>query len=266
MDEYAYLWSQKLLQQSSINALEVMVGLKLKTLAPTIVAITGANLEFQINGISKTIWRTYFIQKGDVLSFNKSISGQRAYLAVKGGFKSRKIFDSYATTLKEGSQAKLNRGDYLNFQSHQQPRAIYHVQQAYRPNYQKTLTLRLLLSYQEAYFNSKEKEKIFSTAYKITMQSNRMGFKLQGQAIKATQGGIISEGIAFGSVQIPKDGQPIVLLKERQTIGGYPKIGTILAIDCFKLAQLKLDNTVQFKVIHINEAQKIMKKFYKNFM
>jgi allophanate hydrolase subunit 2 len=92
-----------------------------------------------------------------------------------------------------------------------------------------------------------------------------MGFKLEGQVIRPRIGGIISEGIAFGSVQIPKDGQPIVLLKERQTIGGYPKIGTVLPIDCFKLAQASIGSMVRFETIEIEEAQELMRTFYRDY-
>ena len=92
-----------------------------------------------------------------------------------------------------------------------------------------------------------------------------MGYKLKGEAMTPSKGGIISEGITFGAVQIPQDGQPIILLKERQTIGGYPKIGSVLPSDCFKLAQLPIGSIVRFKEIHIEDAEKTMKEFYHFF-
>ena len=80
-----------------------------------------------------------------------------------------------------------------------------------------------------------------------------------------SKGGIISEGITFGAVQVPPDGQPIVLLKERQTIGGYPKIGSVLPMDCFKLAQMAIGSSVNFEVIGVDDAQNKMRKFYELF-
>ncbi len=80
--------------------------------------------------------------------------------------------------------------------------------------------------------------------------------QIKRRKIKADIDGIISEGIAFGAIQIPKDGEPIILLKERQTIGGYPKIGSVLSIDCFKLAQMKPNQKVTFESIDILKAQK----------
>jgi allophanate hydrolase subunit 2 len=92
-----------------------------------------------------------------------------------------------------------------------------------------------------------------------------MGYKLKGKAMIPSKGGIISEGITFGAVQIPQDGQPIILLKERQTIGGYPKIGSVLPSDCFKLAQLPIGSMVRFREINIEDAEKEMKGFYDFF-
>ncbi len=261
MDTYAYRWGQKLLGDEGANALEVMVGLKLKASTSTQISLCGADLDFRINGISQPIWQTHQIQAGDVLSFERRVSGQRAYLAVRGGFDLPQKYDSYATTLKEGLGSRLQKGDLLPFGSYGDRHTIYRVKQCYIPDYQQDLTLRILLSYQEEYFTLKEKEKFFSTSYEVTLQSDRMGYKLKGEPITPTQGGIISEAIAFGSVQIPKDGQPIILLKERQTIGGYPKIGTILPIDCFKLAQAAIGSSVRFESIGITEAQEKMRVF-----
>jgi biotin-dependent carboxylase-like uncharacterized protein len=262
MDEYAYLWSQKLLDNKKCNALEVMVGLKLEVLVATTVSISGADLSFTINGLSQTIWQTHYVQQGDILSFDKRVSGQRAYLAVKGGFDSEKKYDSYSTTLKEDIGSKLQRGDvlYLSPSNKKKPKRL---KNQYIPNYNKPLILRVLRSYQNNYFSKEEQEKFFNSEYKISMQSDRMGAKLKGKNITPNQSAIVSEGIAFGSVQIPQDGQPILLLKERQTIGGYPKIGTVLAIDCFKFSQLAVGDKIRFEKIDLELTREKVLKFYK---
>ena len=246
MDEYAYLWSQKLLDNKNANALEVMVGLKLKATLSTEIAVTGADLDFRINGVKKPIWQSYNIKVGDILSFEKRVSGQRAYLAVKDGFSIEKRYGSYSTTLKEGIGSRIKKGDFIPFKSHLLSYSK-RVQREYIPNYNDHLTLRVLLGYQDDYFSQEQKERFFSSEYEITLQSDRMGYRLKGEPIIPSIDGIISEAIAFGSVQIPKDGQPIILLKERQTIGGYPKIGTVLPIDCFRLAQMAIGSKVMFK-------------------
>ena len=262
MDEYAYLWSQKLLDNKDANAIEIMVGLRLEATLDTVVSITGANLDFKINNLSKPIWQTHHIKAGDILSFDKRVSGQRAYLSVKGGFETEKRYSSYSTTLKESIGTKLKTGDILPFQPYS-TNYIAKIKKRYIPIYKESLTLRVILSYQKDFFDNQEIKKFFSSSYKITLQSDRMGYRLKGEAITPNRDGIISEGIAFGSIQIPKDGQPIILLKERQTIGGYPKIGTVLPIDCFKLAQLSIGSKVRFKPIEIGEAEEEIKRFYK---
>ena len=276
MDEYAYLWSQKLLKSYGPmlkkwiypyeeNALEVMVGLKLEALSSMSIAITGADLGFKINNILKDIWQTHNIVVGDILSFDKRISGQRAYLAVKGGFESQKIYGSYTTTLKEGIGTKIERNTTLSVKPSPTLLSTRRVQHQLIPLYPKHLTLRLFLSYQNNDFTKEEQDKFFNTAYKISLQSDRMGYRLKGKKINPSQKGIISEAIALGSVQIPKDGQPIILLKERQTIGGYPKFGTIIPIDCFRLAQLGVGDSVNFEAIKIEETTTLLKDFYTLF-
>ncbi len=257
MDLYAYHWSQKLLYQN-INALEIMVGLVLEAMAPIEISVTGADLGFEINGIAQGIWQTHHINTGDILSFKKRRSGQRAYLAVRGGFISDRVYRSYSTTLREGIGRRLARGDILAYNGSNRKAEIRRVQANYIPRYGDQLILRLVLGYQEAFFSAEAKTRFFSGTYHLTPQSDRMGYKLRGEAIEASIDGIISEGIAYGAVQIPKDGQPIILLNERQTIGGYPKIASILPIDCYALAQLPLNGQIQFRSISLDEAQKII--------
>ena len=258
MDGYAYMWSQTLLQQQNINAIEIMVGLKLQALINVTIAITGADLDFKINGSRSDIWQTHKLDKGDILTFQRRLSGQRSYLAIAGGFDVPKSYGSYSTTLKEGIGSRVERDDILkslnlNTLILKNNSPTFRVQPDYIPHYKKPIVLRIILGYQEKSFSQEEKDKFFNSDYKITLESDRMGFRLHGEAIKADIDGIISEGIAFGAVQIPQDGQPIVLLRERQTIGGYPKIGTVLEEDCFKLTQKGVDCLVRFKEVFLEE-------------
>lgn len=261
MDMYAYRWGQRLLGNERQNALEVMVGLRVEVLGDTMISVCGADLGFEINGVRKAIWQSFFVQKGDVLDFPKRISGQRAYLSVKEGFSLKKTYGSYATTLKEDIGSVLKRGDILEYESFSRSE-IVRLQKSYIPNYTRPLVLRLLLSYQDNYFSQEAQEKFFASEYEISIESNRMGAKLKGNNIIPNKAGIISEGIAFGSVQIPSDGQPILLLKERQTIGGYPKIGVVLAQDCYRFSQLSVGDTVRFENIGFEKAREVALSFY----
>ena len=262
MDEVAYRWGQKLLGNQNGNALEILLaGFVLKATANTQISVTGANLNFRINNVSCPIWQIHSIQKDDILSFKQRVSGQRAYLAVKGGFDVKQEYGSFSTTLRDNMGSKLKRGDFLSFKTHYGSE-IKRLKKEYIPDYNKPLTLNLILTHQHDLFSEQQKEQFFKTTYTITPQINRMGYKLQGFPLIPSKGGIISEAIPYGAVQIPKDGQPIVLLKEHQTIGGYPKIGTVLPIDCFKLSQVGIGENLQFKEIGIKEAEKKMKYFH----
>ena len=270
MDEYAYLWANKLLENDkNTNVLELCFsGLEMQSEANTYISITGADFSFEINGIYKKPWQTYKINKGDTLAFKKSINGQRAYFCVKGGFILEKEFNSNATTIKEnigGLEGRaLKKDDLLEF-----PSSNFNIKQKvkteYIPKYENTLELRVLLTYQENEFNKEEKDKFFSSTFEVSNEANRMGIKLNGAKIIPNISGIISEGIAYGSIQIPSSGQPIILLKDRQTIGGYAKIATVFDIDCFKLSQAKVGTKITFNEIDIEEAQKVLKDFYNSF-
>lgn len=270
MDEYAFLWANKLLNNDLNSAcLEVLYsGLRLKATASCVIAVTGAHLELYINNTRVSSWQTLNIKKGDTLYFAKTIQGQRSYLAVKGGFCFQKVFGSCSMSMKEHLgvfDAKVIQAeDFLPFLS-SRAMPIKKVKPTLIPTYDLTLTLRVVVGYQESQFSPAAKQRFFSTPYTITNESNRMGMKLKGEPIVCSTEGIISEGIAFGAIQIPKDGQPIILLNERQTIGGYPKLGSVLSIDCFKLAQMKVGSTVFFELIDIQKAQKKLRAFYSLF-
>lgn len=270
MDEYAYHYANKLLDNSlGTNVLEIAFsGLSLKATANTMISLTGADLTMHINGKACLPWQTFVVKKDDEIVFKKSISGQRAYLAVQGGFDIKKEFGSNSTTLKEElgglNGTQLKKGDFLPFKPSKHI-VTQRLKQQFIPDYAQALTLRVLLGYQEASFKKTEKEKFFSSTFCVSNESNRMGVKLEGEKVYPTLDGVISEGICFGAIQIPKSGQPIILLKDRQTIGGYAKIGSVLGIDCFKLSQAKANTQVTFKEIDLEEATLKTKRFYQQF-
>ena len=134
------------------------------------------------------------------------------------------------------------------------PRRRLHLPESEQPRYQGHLTVRVVPGYQQRHFNRVEKRRFFGAAYTVSERSDRMGYRLEGPAIEFDIEGILSEGICFGAIQIPADGQPIVLLNDRQTIGGYPKIGSALSLDCARLAQLRPGGKVHFAPISPHAA------------
>ena len=267
MDEYAYFIANKLLENSlDTNVLEIgCSNVIFKVNKNTTLCLTGADSEFFINDEKKELWQTYEVKKNDIIKIGKFLSGNWLYLAVLDGFLIKKEFGSNSTTLKENLGGidgdRLKKGDILAFKKNRKISKRF-LKKEFIPKYEDELTLRVLLSYQYENFPKEEIKKFFSSNYMVTKDFNRMACKLSGNPINCDINGIISEGIAYGSIQIPKDGQPIVLLKERQTLGGYPKIGTILNIDCFKLAQAKTGTKIRFQQISYEDAYKKSKEFY----
>jgi biotin-dependent carboxylase-like uncharacterized protein len=262
MDEHAFLWANKLLS-NNVNATQIEItfgGLTLVATKPTEIAITGANLGAHINDRSVQPWQTYNVVVGDTIKFSQPIKGLRAYLAVKGGLHVQPHLGSTATVVREGigginkNGVKLKDGDKLEYSSFKN-RGTRAVSSHFIPDYSLNIELGLIPSYQFDGFSKQQIDMFFSSTYQVSDQMDRMGYRLKGKAITYSGSGIISEGISMGAVQIPQDGQPIVLLRDRQTIGGYPKIGCISTLDCSLLAQQKPGDNISFKLIDIQHEQ-----------
>lgn len=271
LDEYAYCYANKILSNDyGTNIIEISFSnVIFKANASTIIVVTGAKCEFFINDILCNSWQSYTIKNGDIIKIGKILEGTRVYLAVKDGFNIKKVFGSNSTTIKEGlggiNADKLKKGDILEFNPTFE-QITQRLNDEYIPKYTDELVLRVILCAEVDTFEQEEKDKFFQNDYTVTNDFNRMACKLNGEKISSNINGIISEGIGFGTIQIPSDGQPIILLKERQTIGGYPRIGAVFSLDCFKLAQAKANSKIKFEEISINEAQEKLKDFYKYFI
>ena len=123
-----------------------------------------------------------------------------------------------------------------------------------QPHYPDSATVRVIPGYQQAHFSRLQQRRFFSHGYTVSDRCDRMGYRLEGPAIDCDIDGILSEGVCQGAIQIPADGQPIVLLNDRQTIGGYPKIGSALSLDTAALSQLTPGGTVYFTPISPHAA------------
>ncbi len=262
MDEHAFLWANRLLGNPAHAAqLEITFGgLVLQAQSDSVVALTGADLDARINDRSIQPWQTHRIRVGDQISFNAPVVGLRAYLAVSGGFQAPPRLGSSATVAREhlggldGHGSKLTRGDRL---ASGKPADIgnLHVPDSEIPDYRAPLCLGVIPGYQHNHFSLAARSRFFSSEYEVSQSIDRMGYRLTGPAISCDLDGIISEGIAFGAIQLPADGQPIVLMKDRQTIGGYPKIGSLSALDAGQLAQRAPGAKVVFYPMDVAEAE-----------
>lgn len=262
LDKEAFQWANRLCGNDlGASALEIgFGGLTLEAQVDTTVVLTGAVSPFKINGKECAQWQTQTIQAGQRLEVGFSTQGTRAYLAVKGGFNIEASFDSTATVVREGigglAGSALQAGDILPCDATSDTQGL-RLSPKDQPKYGDSAILRVILGYQQDHFSPAQQQLFFNSEYKVTDRADRMGFRLEGAAIKADIDGILSEGICHGAIQIPADGQPIVLMNDRQTIGGYPKIGSVIALDTGKLAQLRPGASIRFEAISVAEAHNL---------
>ena len=262
LDSLAFDWANRLLG-NDINAtcLEISFGgLSLEAQTGTSFVITGAQAPCKLNGESIPLWQTQDIQPGDKLEIGFTSAGTRCYLAVRGGFDIKPSFGSSSTVLREKiggiNGDKLQAGDLLPC-SADKLTAHYRLAEQEQPAYGDSARLRVVLGYQQAAFGPLQQWRFFNSEYRLSERCDRMGFRLEGETVHSDMISMLSEGICHGAIQIPADGQPIVLMNDRQTIGGYPKIGAVIPIDTASLAQLSPGAQVRFEEISIEQAHNV---------
>lgn len=261
LDRNSFNWANRLCgNDENACVIEASIGgLTLQADVSTQIALTGGDAPLTINGKSAASWQTHAVEAGDKIALGFSQSASRHYLAVKGGFQIEPMFGSCATVAREKlgglNGTSLKGGDSLPCTPHSQTSKLK-LDESMRPDYSGDITLRVVLGYQQAAFSDIEKARFFSHDFELSDKCDRMGFRLTGPEIKSGISGMLSEGICFGAIQVPADGQPIVLLNDRQTIGGYPKIGSVLSLDIPKLTQRMPGTIIRFEAITIDEAQR----------
>ncbi|GAA0703091.1 biotin-dependent carboxyltransferase family protein [Marinobacterium maritimum] len=263
LDAEAFFWANRLCgNDAGAAALEVSFGgLVLEAEVATRIAVTGAEMKLSINGNECERWRSHAVAEGDLIELGYADAGCRAYLAVSGGFDIALQFDSASTVMREGiggfDGGKLQPGDRLPC-TVDRDRSGLLLPEACRPAYASDVQLRVIPGYQKDHFDPVQQALFFSSEYRTTERSDRMGYRLEGPAIRADIDGILSEGICQGAIQVPADGQPIILLNDRQTIGGYPKLGSVFTPDLARLAQLTQGARVHFEPITIDDAHNLL--------
>lgn len=229
------------------------------------IAITGGDLQPSINDEAVPMYRALQVLKGDVLSFSMMHGkGSRAYVAFAGGLKVPFVMGSKSTLIRnqlggiEGR--KLQKGDRIDFAN---PRAVLWQMDRRRINPEvfghKEIELRVVPGPQDTDFSLEELRRFFWYGAEITDEFDRMGCRLKREVPLRHKGdgNIITDGIAFGSIQVPPNGQPIIMLADRQSTGGYSKIGTVISVDLPKLAQSVPGNRVRFVSVSIKLAQEL---------
>ncbi|WP_413727049.1 5-oxoprolinase subunit PxpC [Sodalis sp. RH19] len=220
------------------------------------VALTGADCHAQLDGQPVwTGWR-FKVQPGQTLKLGTPKHGMRSYLAVSGGFDVPVVLNSRSTDLKAGFGGHQGRmigdGDVLRAgQPRYQPTRQMGIRQLLFGN-----RVRALPGPEYREFSADSQDAFWRSSWQLSPQSNRMGYRLQGPTlIRNTDRELFSHGLLPGVVQVPHGGQPIVLMADAQTTGGYPRIACVIAADLFHLAQIRLGEPIHFIQCTLEEAQ-----------
>lgn len=241
------------------------------------IAVTGADMDPHLNGMGIPMNTAVGVRQGDRLGFKGLKSGCRAYIAFAGGIAVPPVMGSRSTYLRAGiggfNGRALMPGDELPLgglvplspfgqlssgTAKRKPR-LKKLPESLIPEYKHEQTIRVISGPEAHYFEIAGLRSFLSTEYIVTAQSDRMGYRLSGEPINHREGmtNIISAGISVGTVQVPGDGQPIILMADRQTSGGYARIANVISVDLTLLAQMRPGDNVRFSETTLDSARQL---------
>ncbi|MDR4462739.1 MAG: biotin-dependent carboxyltransferase family protein [Nitrospira sp.] len=268
MDHYAAIVANRLVgNRDNAAVLELTLkGPELEFEGDAHIAITGADLSPTIGGKRIPLWESIEVSSGSRLCFGTAQRGTRSYLAISGGIDVPLIHGSRSTHCASetgGFEGRpLRRGDVLLIAS--RSREVLNSKRLpdqLIPCYEKSVTIRFIPGPQHNLFPATALTTLTSTSYTVTPESNRMGYRLTGERIvRKGPGHFISDCTTMGALQVPADGRPILLMADRQTTGGYPKIGCVITADLPLAAQLAPGDTISFSSTTMAKAQAILRE------
>lgn len=257
-----------------------LMGPSLKMEKNTLFAITGGDLSPTIDGRPVPMWRPVYVRQDSILNFGACKSGCRSYLAVAGGYGIPVVMGSKSTYLRAGiggfQGRSLQAGDVLPTSTldatakrllkqfiGKKPSASFvstswYVGEDYIPRDVQNIVVRITAGNQFSQFADSSQKQLVECSFEIKTQSDRMGYRLSGPVLTLKKPlEMISEAVTFGTVQVPSDGNPIILLADRQTAGGYPKIAQTALADLPVIAQARPGNKIHFRKISLDEAEEL---------
>ena len=240
-----------------------LIGPTLQFTSETIIAITGGDFSPTVNGKPVPMYTALYMNRGDILKFKSARTGSRGYIAFSSYLDIPVVMGSRCTNLKSQiggfKGRKLKDEDYLGFRIKRRYLPFFLSRSLEPDSFEKeSETLRVVMGPEDDAFSKQGIETFLNNEYTVTSDFDRMGCRLDGPFIAPKESSdIISDGIAFGSIQVPSHGKPIILLADRLTTGGYAKIATVATVDIPKLVQRKTDHKIKFEAITVQEAQKL---------
>lgn len=254
------------------NALDAPVveitlgGFTLQAEEYCLLALAGADLGAFIDERAISPGRSFVLQRGQRLRFTQPFSGARAYLAAPSGFEAPKVLGSCATVGREtlggldGFGRQLSEGDTLNYRG-----TGGAMRELPTPSLPSNGPLEVIVGAQIGAFSGQSLFDAFNTEWTLDSRADRMGVRLLGTPLQYQGPSLISEGIPLGGIQVPPDGQPIVLLNDRQTIGGYPRLGALTPLALARLAQCLPGQTVRLTPVVQDAAHRQQVEYLRRF-
>lgn len=257
-----------------------LLGPKLLVQQDMLLAITGADLSARIGGEALPLWRPIHVKKGSIISFGACRSGCRAYLAVAGGFALPAVMASKSTYLRAGIGGYQGRAlaaddELVIGEVPEKSRALlarlaekaggaifaaaeWGISHESLRFYDERLAVRVMRGRHFNLFAPKSRQAFFEQTFTITPQSDRMGYRLSGSDLQLAQPEeFLSEAVAHGTIQVPPDGNPIILMADRQTTGGYARIAQVATVDLPVVAQCKPKERIRFREVSLAEAEEL---------
>ncbi len=267
MDSFSLRVANKLVGNAQdLACLEAcFTGPEFEVLSPSVMGMAGGKAPVWINNHEVDLYSNQHLQKGDVVKIGSVEEGCRLYIAFAGGIDVNPVMGSRSTysraqlggfngrqlmcgdemllgkPVKKVKKRKLRRDSLLSLEQEQ--------------------TLRVIGGSDIQRFDIDGVKTFLTSTYTILGQSDRMGYRLEGPSVKHLAGAdILSSGIGNGAIQVPGDGQPIIMLADRQTVGGYAKIANVISADLPLLGQMKAGNKLTFQQVHLDEAHQLLKE------
>jgi antagonist of KipI len=253
-----------------------LIGPSIEFLTPTLFAIAGGDLSPVLDDRAIPNWHAVLAPRGSVLRFGKANTGCRAYIALGGGVDVPLVFGSRSTYLRAafgGIDGRALRADDVLCARPPGPLAQrigesmplvealpsiarWSAGATLRPRYSAAPVVGLIEGAHTKLLTTESREALFAKPFRVSASSDRMGYRLEDTVLALEQPvELLSEGVTFGTMQLPPGGSPIVLMADRQTTGGYPRIGEVASVDLPLIAQLKPGDLVRFRPVSLDDAQ-----------
>jgi antagonist of KipI len=233
---------------------------------PCVIAITGANFGPEIDGKLIPMNTSLLVARNSTLQFKRALEGARSYLAINGKWDIKKWLSSYSTNTKASAGGYKGRALIKNdvikirpqhFNIHEENKAdVLPVVAEYTHLLTEGNAIRLIKNNEYLCLTEESKKDLESTAFKISLNSDRMGYRLKGKLLKSiVNDELLSSAVTMGTIQLLPSGEMIILMADHQTTGGYPKIANVISADLPKLAQMKPNDSLVFKLVELDEAE-----------